>query len=271
VYPDAENQVSESIPKRCAIYTRKSVIGRFDPEYNSIETQHDVCSAYIKSQAHRGWRLLKERYDDLGQSGGSLERPSMQRLMHDIELGRVDVVVLYKIDRLTRSLRDFMRLLELFERYGVAFVSITQSFDTSDTLGRLVLNILLTFAQFEREMHSDRQRDKKIAMKRRGLWTGGIPPYGYRVVEGRLVVDETEAAVVRRIFERFIATKSYGAVRRELEADDVRSKTHVTRDGRIFGSSSIAHSRDPLSTSVHASAKPGNPAGETRPLPCQIA
>ena len=226
---------------RCAIYTRKSVLGRFDPDYNSIETQRDICSAYIKSQAHRGWRELPARYDDLGQSGGTLERPAMRELISDMERGQVDVVVLYKIDRLTRSLRDFMRLLELFERHGVGFVSITQSFDTSDTLGRLVLNILLTFAQFEREMHADRIRDKQLAMKRRGLWTGGIPPYGYDVVEGRLVIKETEALVVRRIFSRFIATRSYGAVRRELEADGVRSKGHITRDGRVFGNSPIAH------------------------------
>ena len=226
---------------RCAIYTRKSVLGRFDPEYNSIETQRDVCSAYIKSQAHRGWREIATRYDDLGQSGGTLERPAMQQLVRDVEHGAVDVVVLYKIDRLTRSLRDFMRLLDLFERHGVSFVSITQAFDTSDTLGRLVLNILLTFAQFEREMHADRIRDKQMAMRRRGLWTGGIPPYGYDSVRGRLVINEREAAVVRRIFDRFIDTRSYGAVRRELEADGVTSKRHVTKAGRVFGDTLIAH------------------------------
>lgn len=226
---------------RCAIYTRKSVIGRYDPEYNSTETQRDICSSYVRSQRHRGWRELPTRYDDLGQSGSTLERPAMQALMSDIERGHVDMVVLYKIDRLTRSLRDFMRLLELFERHEVGFVSITQSFDTSDTLGRLVLNILLTFAQFEREMHADRICDKQLAMKRRGLWTGGIPPYGYDVARGRLVINEGEAAVVRQIFDRFIATRSYGAVRRELEAAGVRSKTHVTKDGRKFGDTPIAH------------------------------
>ena len=165
----------------------------------------------------------------------------MDQLVRDIERGQIDVVVLYKIDRLTRSLRDFMRLIETFERYGVAFVSITQSFDTDDSLGRLVLNILLTFAQFEREMHADRIRDKQLAMRRRGLWTGGVPPYGYNLEHGRLVINEAEAAVVKRIFERFIATRSYGAVRRELEADDTRSKTFVTKAGRVFGNSSIAH------------------------------
>jgi hypothetical protein len=165
----------------------------------------------------------------------------MQDLVRDIERGQVDVVVLYKIDRLTRSLRDFMRLLETFERYDVAFVSITQSFDTDDTLGRLVLNILLTFAQFEREMHADRIRDKQLAMRRRGLWTGGVPPYGYDLENGRLIVNDKEAAVVRRIFDRFIATRSYGAVRRELEADDTRSKSFVTKAGRVFGDTPIAH------------------------------
>ena len=226
---------------RCAIYTRKSVIGQYDPEYNSTETQRDVCSSYIRSQRHRGWRELPARYDDPGQSGGTLERPALQALVGDIERGHVDIVILYKIDRLTRSLRDFMKLLELFERYGVGFVSITQSFDTSDTLGRLVLNILLTFAQFEREMHADRISDKQLAMKRRGLWTGGIPPYGYDLVQGRLVINEAEAAVVRRIFDRFIATKSYGTVRRELEANGIRSKTYVTKAGRRFGDTPIAH------------------------------
>lgn len=226
---------------RCAIYTRKSVIGQYDPEYNSTETQRDICSSYIRSQRHRGWRELPARYDDPGQSGGTLERPALQALVGDIERGHVDIVILYKIDRLTRSLRDFMKLLELFERYGVGFVSITQSFDTSDTLGRLVLNILLTFAQFEREMHADRISDKQLAMKRRGLWTGGIPPYGYDLVRGRLVINELEAAIVRRIFDRFIATKSYGTVRRELEANGIRSKTYVTKAGRRFGDTPIAH------------------------------
>ncbi|MDP9424259.1 MAG: recombinase family protein [Pseudomonadota bacterium] len=232
---------ARSTTARCAIYTRKSVIGQYDPEYNSTETQRDICSSYVRSQKHRGWRELPTRYDDLGQSGGTLERPAMQALISDIERGLVDIVVLYKIDRLTRSLRDFMKLLELFERHGVGFVSITQSFDTSDTLGRLVLNILLTFAQFEREMHADRIRDKQLAMKRRGLWTGGIPPYGYDIVQGRLVINEVEAAVVRRIFDRFILTRSYGMVRRELEADGIRSKAYVTKDGRKYGDTQIAH------------------------------
>ena len=226
---------------RCAIYTRKSVVGQYDPEYNSIESQRDICASYVRSQAHRGWRELSMRYDDLGQSGGTLERPAMRALINDIERGHIDIVVLYKIDRLTRSLRDFMKLLELFERYGVGFVSITQSFDTSDSLGRLVLNILLTFAQFEREMHADRIRDKQLAMKRRGLWTGGIPPYGYDLMHGRLVINDMEAAVVRQIFERFIATRSYGAVRRELESDGIRSKVHVTKYGRKYGDTPIAH------------------------------
>src|SRR5688572_23182381 len=168
---------------RCAVYCRKSIVGRFDQEYDSIASQFDVCSAYIKSQAHKGWRQLTTRYDDLGQSGASLDRPALRLLLSDIERGAVDIVVVYKIDRLTRSLRDFVRLLELFERHGVGVVSITQAFDTNDTLGRLLLNILLTFAQFEREMLSDRMRDKKRAMKKRGMWTGGQAPYGYDLVD----------------------------------------------------------------------------------------
>ncbi|NJR80267.1 recombinase family protein [Sphingomonas corticis] len=221
--------------RRCAIYTRKSTDERLDRDYNTLESQRDVCSAYIRSQRHKGWLELGELYDDPAQSGGTLVRPALQRLMADIERGAVDVVVIYKIDRLTRSLGDFVRLMDLFERYEVSFVSITQSFDTSDSMGRLVLNILLTFAQFEREMAADRIRDKVAAMKRRGKWTGGPPPFGYDVVDGRLIPNAAEAETVNRVYRRFLELGSYVALRRELQEEGLRTKTWTNRKGVVTG------------------------------------
>lgn len=220
---------------RCAIYARKSTDDRFQRDFNSIETQREVCSAYVSSQRHKGWIELGTAYDDLGQSGGTLERPALQRLLGDIESGIVDVVVIYKIDRLTRSLADFVRLVDHLDRFGVAFVSITQSFDTSDSMGRLVLNVLLTFAQFEREMIADRIRDKVAAMKRRGKWTGGPPPFGYDVVEGRLIVNAAEAETVRRVYRRFLELGSYVALREELRAEGLRTKIWTNRKGVVTG------------------------------------
>src|SRR5688572_23385845 len=171
--------VNATQSKRCAIYTRKSTDAGLNLEVNSLVTQREVCQAYIRSQAHRNWLELPHLYDDGGYSGGNLERPAMKRLLSDIESGRIDIVVIYKIDRLSRSLTDFVRLMEVLQRYDVSFVSVTQTFDTSDSMGRLVLNILLTFSQFERELASERVRDKKAALKRRGLFTGGTPPFGF--------------------------------------------------------------------------------------------
>lgn len=176
---------------RCAIYTRKSTEHRLDLAVNSLETQRDVCQAYIKCQAHRNWVEVAHHYDDGGYSGGTLVRPALGRLLRDIEPGRVDLVVIYKIDRLTRSLLDFVRLVDVMDKYGVSFVSVTQAFDTSDSMGRLVLNVLLTFAQFERELMSDRVRDKKAAMRKKGLFAGGMPPFGYLVETGGKLVVET--------------------------------------------------------------------------------
>src|SRR3990170_8051949 len=190
--------------QRCAIYTRKSTDDRLDRDFNSLDSQRQVCSAYITSQQHKKWSELLTPYDDAAQSGSTIDRPALQQLMRDIENNRIDVIVIYKIDRLTRSLADFVRLMDLFDRYEVSFVSDTQSFDTSDSMGRLILNILLTFAQFEREMIADRIRDKAAAMRKMGKHTGGRPPYGYDVIDRRLVVNHTEAKKVRCIYQRFL-------------------------------------------------------------------
>lgn len=190
--------------KRCAIYTRKSTAAGLELEVNSLETQREVCSAYINCQSHRNWVELPQKYDDGGFSGGSLERPALKHLLGDIEAGRIDMVVVYKIDRLSRSLGDFIRLIDTLDELGASFVSVTQTFDTSDSMGRLVLNILLTFAQFERELAADRTRDKKAALMRRGLFTGGTPPFGYVLAKGgKLAVEPEGAALVREMFERF--------------------------------------------------------------------
>lgn len=221
--------------QRCAIYTRKSTDDRFDRDFNSIESQLDICSAYITCQQHKDWLQADSQYNDPGQSGGDLNRPALQRLMHDIELGRIDVVVIYKIDRLTRSLADFIRLIEVLDRYQVSFVSVTQSFDTSDAMGRLVLNILLTFAQFERELIADRIRDKVAAMKRRGKYAGGTPPYGYDVVDRRLIINQAEAEKVREIYSRYLEIGSYSKLCRQMKAEGLKSKQWVSRSGKVCG------------------------------------
>jgi DNA invertase Pin-like site-specific DNA recombinase len=181
-------------PLRCAIYTRKSTEHNLDLAFNSLDAQREACEAYVKSQAHEGWRLLPDRYDDGGLSGASLERPALQQLLTEVRDGRVEVVVVYKVDRLTRSLADFAKLVEIFERHGVSFVSITQSFNTTSSMGRLTLNVLLSFAQFEREVIGERVRDKIAASKREAIWVGGTAPLGYRSVDKKL-----EVASMRRI------------------------------------------------------------------------
>ena len=220
--------------KRCAIYTRKSRESDLNQSFTSLDAQRAVCAAYIESQQHKGWVKIPREYEDAAQSGATLERPAMQELLADVERGLVDVVVVYKLDRLSRSLLDFVRLLDMFEKYGVSFVCITQNFDTADSLGRLVMNVLLTFAQFEREMMGDRIRDKKRAMNMRGLWAGGHPPIGYDLVRGKLVVNEREAVVVRHVFERYLALKTYQAVARECSSAGMMTKTWVTRHGRVM-------------------------------------
>jgi len=193
---------------RCAVYTRKSTEEGLEMEFNSLDAQREACEAYVASQRAEGWLLVPDRYNDGGFSGGTLERPALKRLLADIEAGHVDVVVVYKIDRLSRSLMDFSRLVEVFDRQNVTFVSITQSFNTTTSMGRLTLNVLLSFAQFEREVIGERIRDKFAASRRKGMWMGGWAPLGYEVRDRKLVVNEQDAKLVRSIFQRFLKTGS---------------------------------------------------------------
>ena len=209
---------------RCAVYTRKSSEEGLDQEFNSLDAQRDACEAYIASQKAEGWVLVRDRYDDGGISGATLERPALKQLLVDIEAGRVDIVVVYKIDRLSRALMDFAKLVEVFDRNNVTFVSVTQSFNTTTSMGRLTLNILLSFAQFEREVIGERIRDKFRASRSRGMWMGGHPPLGYQVKDRKLVVNEEEAATVRMIFERFVKVGSATTLARALTDEGVRTK-----------------------------------------------
>ena len=217
---------------RCAIYTRKSSEEGLDMEFNSLDAQRESCAAYIASQKAEGWLELPDRYDDGGISGGTLERPALKRLMSDVENNRVDVIVVYKIDRLSKALMDFAKLVEIFDAHKVTFVSVTQSFNTTTSMGRLTLNILLSFAQFEREVIGERIRDKFAASRKRGLWMGGVPPLGYDVVARKLVVNPAEAELVRLIFRRFIELGSVSALMHELTAAGHRAKSWTTQDGK---------------------------------------
>ena len=210
--------------RRCAVYTRKSSEEGLDQEFNSLDAQREACEAYVASQRSEGWVLVPDRYDDGGVSGGTLDRPALRRLLGDIERGLVDVVVVYKIDRLSRSLMDFAKLVDLFEAHEVTFVSVTQSFNTTTSMGRLTLNILLSFAQFEREVIGERIRDKFAASRARGMWMGGWAPLGYDVVDRKLVINEAEARLVRSIFERFAKLGSATKLVTELRASGARNK-----------------------------------------------
>jgi DNA invertase Pin-like site-specific DNA recombinase len=210
--------------RRCAVYTRKSTDEGLDRKFNTLDAQREGCEAYIASQRAEGWLLVRDHYDDGGFSGGTLERPALRRLIADIEAGRIDVVVVYKIDRLSRSLMDFAKLVEVFDRHDVTFVSITQSFNTTTSMGRLTLNILLSFAQFEREVIGERIRDKFAASRARGMWMGGSLPIGYDVRDRKLVVNEVEAATVRRIFEGFAAIGSATQLCAVLRNEGVTTK-----------------------------------------------
>ncbi|WP_347252852.1 recombinase family protein [Dokdonella sp.] len=225
--------------KRCAIYTRKSSDEGLDQEYNSLEAQRDAGLAFVASQRHEGWMALDDGYDDGGFSGGNMERPGLRRLLADIEAKRVDIVVVYKIDRLTRSLADFARLVDVFDRNNVSFVSVTQQFNTTTSMGRLTLNILLSFAQFEREVTGERIRDKIAASKAKGMWMGGVPPLGYDVVERKLVVNPPEAALVRDLFRRYGEHGSAARIVRELAQEGVTTKAWVTQTGRHRSGSPI--------------------------------
>ncbi|WP_193140978.1 recombinase family protein [Meridianimarinicoccus sp. MJW13] len=208
---------------RCAVYTRKSSEEGLEQEFNSLDAQREACEAYVASQRSEGWVLVRDLYDDGGISGGTLERPALQRLLADVEDGLVDVVVVYKIDRLSRALMDFSRLVEVFDRNGVTFVSVTQSFNTTTSMGRLTLNILLSFAQFEREVTAERIRDKVRASRMKGMWMGGVPPYGYRVENRKLQIDDDRAEHVRWIFDRFLEIGSGTELARDLAARDIRT------------------------------------------------
>jgi len=223
-------------PQRCAIYTRKSTEHNLDLAFNSLDAQREACEAYIKSQAHEGWSLVPDYFDDGGLSGASLERPALRQLMDAVRAGLIDIIVVYKVDRLTRSLADFAKLVDLFDQHGVSFVSVTQSFNTTTSMGRLTLNVLLSFAQFEREVIGERVRDKIAASKTKGLWVGGPIPLGYRSVKKQLVVVETEAALVRDIFQRYCDLGSVGAVAEALDRDGIRSRL-----GHPFRVGALAH------------------------------
>ena len=235
--------------KRCAVYTRKSTDEGLDKEFNTLDAQREACEAFILSQRAEGWVLVRDRYDDGGFSGGTLERPALKRLLADIEQDRIDVIVVYKIDRLSRSLMDFAKLVEAFEAHDVTFVSVTQSFNTTTSMGRLTLNILLSFAQFEREVIGERIRDKFAASRARGMWMGGKVPLGYDVVARKLVVNEDEAARVRRVFELYVETGSGVATVRQLQAERVTAKS-----GRPFDKGDVyklLHNRTYVGEAAH--------------------
>jgi DNA invertase Pin-like site-specific DNA recombinase len=232
--------------QRCAIYTRKSTEYNLDLEFNSLDAQREACEAYIKSQAHEGWRLIPEQYNDGGFSGASLQRPSLQKLLDDVRAGKVDIILVYKVDRLTRSLADFAKLIELFDQHGVSFVSITQSFNTTSSMGRLTLNVLLSFAQFEREVIGERVRDKIAASKRKGLWVGGPVPLGYATAGKKLVVVQGEAKIVRTIFALYLEVGSIAVLAEILERKGIQTKVRPlsngeTRGGIPFGVGALAH------------------------------
>jgi site-specific DNA recombinase len=220
---------------RCAIYTRVSTDQGLDQDFNSLDAQYEASSAYIKSQAHAGWTLIRSRYDDGGYSGGSTDRPNLQRLLDDVRAHQIDVIVVYKVDRLTRSLADFAKLVELFDAHDVSFVSVTQQFNTTTSMGRLTLNVLLSFAQFEREVTSERIRDKIAASKRRGLWVGGPLPLGYELKDGKLVVVEEEAERVRLIFRRYLEVSGINELVRDLGAKNICTKARTYSTGKNRG------------------------------------
>ena len=219
---------------RCAIYTRKSSEEGLDQEFNSLQAQREACEAFINSQRHEGWVCLPACYDDGGCSGARMERPALQHLLADITAGRVDTVVVYKIDRLTRSLADFAKIVEILDMRGASFVSVTQQFNTTSSMGRLTLNVLLSFAQFEREVIGERIRDKIAASKKRGMWMGGVPPLGYRAEDRKLVVLDAEAELVRSIFRRYAELGSVRLLKEELKTRGINSKSWTSASGRCI-------------------------------------
>lgn len=231
---------------RCAIYTRKSTDEGLDQSFNSLDAQREACAAYVLSQRHEGWTLVPEIYEDGGYSGGTMNRPGLQHLMADIEAGKVNVILVYKVDRLTRSLADFAKMVDIFDAAGVSFVSITQSFNTTTSMGRLTLNVLLSFAQFEREVTAERIRDKIAASKQKGMWMGGTVPFGYRVENRKLIIVEEEAEIIRKAMKRYIELGSVRLLADELEEQGVRTRiiqlsTGATRGGVHWGRGGLRH------------------------------
>src|SRR5208283_3411192 len=229
---------------RCAVYTRVSTDHGLEQDFNSLDAQREACAAYVRSQAHEGWVPAHGRYDDGGYSGASLDRPALQALLDAVRQRKVDVIVVYKVDRLTRSLADFAKLVELFDAHGVSFISITQSFNTTTSMGRLTLNMLLSFAQFEREVTGERIRDKIAASKKKGIWVGGVVPLGYRVVDRKLLVDEPEGETVRFIFKRYLDLGSLGALIHDLRRKGILTRVRTLATGRVVGG--VAFTRGPL-------------------------
>jgi site-specific DNA recombinase len=218
---------------RCAIYTRVSTENGLEQEFNTLDNQREASEAYVRSQAHEGWKLIRDRYDDGGFSGGSMDRPALAKLLDDVRARRVDVIVVYKVDRLTRSLADFAKLVELFDEHDVSFISVTQAFNTTTSMGRLTLNMLLSFAQFEREITGERIRDKVAASKRRGIWMGGAVPFGYRVENRALHIVEEHAEFVRALFRRYLEVGSVVRLKAALDAENVRLPARVAENVRL--------------------------------------
>ncbi len=225
---------------RCAMYTRKSSEEGLEQDFNSLHAQREACESFIRSQQGEGWLLVKTHYDDGGFSGGTMERPALQRLLEDIRQKLIDVVVVYKVDRLTRSLSDFAKMVEIFDGHGVSFVAVTQQFNTTTSMGRLTLNVLLSFAQFEREVTGERIRDKIAASKRKGMWIGGLVPLGYEVRDRRLVIEPTEAETVRHIFRRYCELGSVRLLKDELDQAGIRSKVRIAKNGKRSGGESFS-------------------------------
>lgn len=228
----------------CAIYTRKSSEEGLEQSFNSLDAQHEACIAYIQSQKHEGWTALRERYDDGGFSGGTMDRPGLTKLLGDVQAGKVTTVVVYKVDRLTRSLSDFAKIIEIFDKHKVSFVSVTQQFNTTTSMGRLTLNVLLSFAQFERELTGERIRDKVAASKKKGMWMGGVVPLGYECVDHRLVINQTEAYTVRKIFRSYLRLGCVSKLKNYLETERIRSKIRTSSSGRKSGG--VSYSRGAL-------------------------
>lgn len=221
--------------KRCAIYTRKSTEDGLEQDFNSLDAQREACAAYILSQASEGWEAVQELYNDGGWSGGNMDRPALTQLLDDVKAGQVDIIVVYKVDRLTRALADFAKIVEILDENEASFVSVTQSFNTTTSMGRLTLNVLLSFAQFEREVTGERIRDKVAASKKKGMWMGGGVPYGYDIEDRQLLINDTEAETVQLVFLRYAQLKSVPQLVDELAAKDIRTRTRIWKNGRIAG------------------------------------